>query len=206
MIMKDYLDMKNLLDKVEKIKVRDKVRDHITLDEYKQIIKYLKKQKDYRGLALFSLFYSSGIRVGEIHRLNIEDLDLEDLSFNTVGKGEQGRSCLFLEEARDCIVQYLETRDDDLLWLFNSRENNRWSVSAIQKFVKTTVQKTGIKKNIHPHLLRHGNAMLLLDNGLPLDEIQRVLGYKSVSTTQIYARTSMQKVKRNVNNIYKKVL
>lgn len=206
MILKEYLDMKNPLDKVERIKVRGKIRDHITLNEYKQIIKYLEEQKDYRGLALFSLFYSSGVRVSEMHKLDIQDLDFESLSFNTVGKGEQGRPCIFSKEAAEYVVKYLSTRDDSFHWLFNSRENNRWSVGAIQKFVKQVGEKAGLKKNIYPHMIRHGNAMLLLDNGLPLDEIQKVLGHKNISTTQIYARTSMKRVKKNVNSIYDKVL
>ncbi len=82
---------------------------------------------------------------------------------------------------------------------------NRWAVSSIQQYVKKISQRAGAKKNIHPHLIRHGTAMLLLDNGLPLDEIQKVLGHENISTTQIYAKTSMKKVKTNVNNIYNKV-
>jgi integrase/recombinase XerD len=206
MILKEYLDMTNPLNKVERIKVRNKVRDHVTLEEYKQIIRYLEEQKDYRGLALFSLFYSSGIRVGEMYRLNRDDLDLENKELIVKGKGDDEKVAIFSEEAKRYIIQYLSTRNDDLNALFVSRENNRWSISGIQQYIKRTAIIAGSKKNIHPHLLRHGCAMLLLDNELPLDEIQKVLGHKNISTTQIYARTSMRRVKKNANNIYDKVL
>jgi integrase/recombinase XerD len=206
MILKEYLDMTNPLNKVERIKVRNKVRDHVTLEEYKQIIRYLEEQKDYRGLALFSLFYSSGIRVGEMYRLNRDDLDLENKELIVKGKGDDEKVAIFSEEAKRYIIQYLSTRNDDLNALFVSRENNRWSISGIQQYIKRTAIIAGGKKNIHPHLLRHGCAMLLLDNELPLDEIQKVLGHKNISTTQIYARTSMRRVKKNANNIYDKVL
>lgn len=206
MILKEYLDMTNPLNKVERIKVRRRVRGHVTLEEYKQIIEYLEQQKDYRGLALFSLFYSSGIRVSEIYRLNRSDIDFENKEFVVIGKGDQGRTCIFSDEAKEYILQYLNSRSDNLDALFISRENNRWAVTSIQRYVKNTARKAGIKKNVHPHLLRHGTAMLLLDNGLPLDEIQKVLGHQNINTTQIYARTSMKRVKKNVNDLYDRLL
>jgi integrase/recombinase XerD len=206
MILKEYLDMTNPLNKVERIKVRNKVRDHVTLEEYKQIIRYLEEQKDYRGLALFSLFYSSGIRVGEMYRLNRDDLDLENKELIVKGKGDDEKVAIFSEEAKRYIIQYLSTRNDDLNALFVSRENNRWSISGIQQYIKRTAINARVKKNMHPHLLRHGCAMLLLDNELSLDEIQKVLGHRNINTTQIYARTSMKRVKKNADNIYNKLL
>lgn len=206
MILKEYFHIKNPLGKVERIKVRNKVRKHISLDEYKKIMKYLEREKDYRGLALFSLFYSSGIRVSEMYRLNKTDLDFENNEFVVLGKGEQCRTCIFSNEAKEYILQYLKTRTDDLDALFVSREHNRWAITSIQRYVKLVAKRAGVKKNIHPHILRHGTAMLLLDNGLPLDEIQKVLGHRNISTTQIYAKTSMARVKKNVNELYNRVL
>lgn len=207
MIKKEYLNMKNPLDKVDRIKVRPKVRGHVTLDEYKQIIKYLENEKDCRGLALFSLLYSSGIRISELYQLNINVMDFENREFIVEkGKGEKGRTCIFSQEAKIYILQYLKTRNDNLEALFVSKKNQRWAVSTMQQYVKKAAISAGIDKNIHPHLLRHGTAMLLLDNDLPLNEIQKVLGHENISTTQIYARTSMKRVKSNVDSIYNNVL
>lgn len=147
------------------------------------------------------------MKLGEIHKLNIEDLDFDNRIFYVYeGKGEKGRECIFSEEAKKYLLQYLKTRDDDLNALFVSRQHNRWTISSIQQYVKKIGKRAGLQKNIHPHLCRHGTAMLLLDNGLPLDEIQKVLGHNNISTTQIYAKTSMNRVKKDVDNIYGKVL
>ncbi len=206
LIAKEYLDMKNPLDKVERIKVRKKVRGHVTLEEYKQIINYLKSKEDYRGLALFSLLYSSGIRLSEVHQLNIETLNLDDREFVVKGKGDKERICVMSNEAKEYILQYLNSRKDNLEAVFISRQNQRWGKSSIQQFIKKAAKESGVEKNIHTHLLRHGTAMILLDNGLPLDEIQKVLGHENIGTTQIYAQTSMKRVKSNVDNIYSRVL
>lgn len=206
MIMKEYLDMVNPLNKVERIKVRKKVRGYVTLEEYKQIINYLESIKDSRGLALFSLMYSSGLRVSEVHRLNISDISFENRMFITKGKGDKEREGMFSEEAKSYILEYLATRKDDLDALFISREKNRLAVSSIQQYVKRIGKEAGVDSNIHPHRIRHGTAMMLLDNDLPLDQIQEVLGHENISTTQIYAQTSMKKVKNNVDDIYNKIL
>lgn len=206
MIKKEYLDMKNPLDKVERIKVRKKVRGYVTLEEYKQIISYLESINDYRGLALFSLLYSSGLRVSEIHKLNISNISFGTRMFIIKGKGDKEREGMFSEESKNYILQYLDTRNDNLDALFISREKNRLAVSSIQQYVKRIAKRAGVESNIHPHRIRHGTAMLLLDNDLPLDQIQEILGHENISTTQIYAQTSMKKVKNNVDDIYSKVL
>lgn len=205
MIAKEYLIMKNPLDKVEKVKVRGKTRGHISLDEYKQIMRHLDSKNDLRGKALISLLYSSAIRVSEIHRLDITDLDFDNREFIVLGKGEKDRLCVFSEEAKEHVQRYLQSREDNLPALFISREGNRLSVRAIQEFIKN-VGLNVLNKNIHPHLFRHGTAMLLLDNGMPLDEIQKVLGHENIGTTQIYARTSMKRVKKNADDIFKRSL
>lgn len=202
MIKKEYLEMKNPTDKVDKIKSKHKVRNHVTLNEYKQIISFLEEKEDLKGLALFSLLFSSAIRVGEVHRLNILDLDFENREFIILGKGDKERVCIFSEEAKKYLLQYINSRDDDFEYLFVSREHNRWSISSIQQYVKSAAKSAGIEKNIHPHLVRHGTAMLLLDKGMQLDEIQKVLGHSNIGTTQIYAKTSMKRVKSNVDSIY----
>lgn len=133
-------------------------------------------------------------------------LIFENKEFVVMGKGDQEKVAIFSEEAKDYLIRYLNTRNDNLDALFISRENNRWSISGIQQYIKRTAINARVKKNMHPHLLRHGCAMLLLDNELSLDEIQKVLGHRNINTTQIYARTSMKRVKKNADNIYNKLL
>lgn len=208
MIAKEYLDMKNPLDKVEKIKVREKVRGHVTIEEYKKMIEYLESIKDYRSLALFSLLFSSGIRLSEATQLNRDSFDFEDNSFIVLGKGQKEGECTFSDEAKEYILQYLDSRDDDCEALFvceKDKEKRRITDDTIARSIKKRAVEAGITKKISTHKFRHGCAMMLLDNDLPINEIQRILRHKNISTTQIYARTSMKRVKKNVNEIYKKV-
>lgn len=206
MIKNEFIDMKNPLDKVEKIKVRKKTRDEVTLTEYKQIINYLITKKDIRGLALISLLYSSGIRISELHQLNKNSLDFDSRSFYVIGKGDKAGECSFSEEAKKYILEYLNTRTDDLDALFISREHNRWSIKAIQDYVKKVAIRAGITKNISPHKYRHGFAMLLLDNDVPINEIQKALRHSNISTTQIYAQTSYKRTKESVDSVFSKIL
>jgi site-specific recombinase XerD len=202
MIFKEYLDMKNPMDKVDKIKLRKKLRGHVSIKDYNQIMDYLKSINDKRSLAIFSLLFSSGIRLSEAEGLNCDDINFESRQFKVLGKGEKERICLFSKETKNHILEYIGDRVGTSTPVFLSANGGRLSSNRIQRTVKEKSLKAGITKNIHPHLLRHGTAMFLLENGLPLDEIQKVLGHENISTTQIYAQTSLLRVKGNVDKIY----
>lgn len=201
MIKREYLDMRNPLDRIDKPKVRKKTRGHLTEEEMNQVFDYLKSINDLRGLALFSLFYSSGIRLSEMHQLNRDSLDFINKRFQVLGKGQKERICIFSDFAKECINNYLDSRDDDLESLFVSREHNRWSKKSIQEHVKKICYRAGIKKNISPHKLRHTTAMTLLKKDIPLDKIQIVLGHSNVGTTQIYAYNNIDDVQSLVDGL-----
>lgn len=168
LIKKEYLNIVNPMDKLDKPKLRKKVKDYLTEDEIAKIFNYLEKENDLRGLAFFQLAYSSACRISEIHQLNRDSLNMQKRSFKVLGKGEKERDCLFSETARDCIQTYLASRKDNLEPLFLSRENNRWSKRAMQVFVKNVVKAVGINKHITPHSLRHSILTNLRLNGCPL--------------------------------------
>lgn len=204
MLKKEYLSCVNPLFKMDKIKIRKKLRNHLTKEEYDKIISFLEETNNLRGLAIFSLLFSSGIRLSELHQLNISSIDFELKRFPVLGKGDKPRICIFSDEAKKHIQSYLESRSDNYECLFLSRQNNKLSAKAIQDFVKSTGKKAGITQNVHPHLLRHGTAMWLLENDVPLDRIQIVLGHSSVQTTQHYAHNSMDTVQSIVEDVYGK--
>lgn len=201
LITQEVIDIKNPLRKLEKPKVRDKQRDHITYSEYQQMLEYLdnsKSQNRVRNAALIAFFFSSGCRLTEVYQQNRNNLDFETRRFKVLGKGAKERVCIFSKEAATRIRKYLMTRSDDLDALFISRQKNRLSKKAIQDAVKSIGKRAGIKKNIHPHIFRHGRAMYLLQQGANLETIQRLLGHASVSTTQIYAHMNMDDVQDKI--------
>lgn len=202
LIKKDYLEIKNPMDKVDQIKVRKRQRGHLTTEEIQKVFDYLEENKIYRELALFSLLFSSGIRLSELYQLNKNSLNFETKRFLVVGKGQKERICIFSEYAKKNIIKYLSTREDDLEPLFISRENNRWSRRAIQTTIKNTIQRAGIDKEMTTHHIRHSCAMHLLHNDIPLDKIQKILGHSSIATTQIYAYNTMDDVQDLVEGVF----
>ncbi|WP_425449838.1 tyrosine-type recombinase/integrase [Dethiothermospora halolimnae] len=204
LIKQETLNIKNSLDKLEKPKVRKKYRGHLTMEEYERLLKYLDASNEtnkLRNLALISFFYSSGCRLTEVYQQNIENLDFTGRRFKVVGKGAKERICIFSRDTSKRLKKYLDTRADDIPALFISRQKNRLSKKAIQDVIKNTGKRAGIKKNLHPHLLRHTRAQNLLAKGASLETIQRLLGHESIATTQIYARMNMDSVQNEIANI-----
>ncbi|WHH58498.1 tyrosine-type recombinase/integrase [Petroclostridium sp. X23] len=202
MIKKEYLDMKNPLDKVDKIKTRKKLRGHLEKWEVEKLIAYCEKKNDLRGAAWITLAFYSGCRLSELYQLNRKSLDFEKRRFIVCGKGDKERECSFWIEAKERILAYLDTRNDDREPLFLSSQGNRWSPKAIQDFVKNTGVRAGIETNVHPHIFRHSLAMFMLSKGIPLEVIQIQLGHENINTTQVYAHQSLRDIQSKVDKIF----
>lgn len=206
MIKKEYLDMRNPMDKVDKVKIRKRIKEFLTVDEYNKIIEYLEHQNDLRGLALFTLMYSSACRISEIYQLNRNSFDFECRQFKVIGKGQKERICFFSEDAKNRILDYLHSRIDDLEPLFISREYNRWSKRAIQVFVKSTVKNAGINKYITPHSLRHSILSNLRLNGIPIEDLQLLAGHASLQTTQsVYTHVGLNDIRNKFDEFHNKL-
>lgn len=199
-IKKEYLDIKNPLDKLDKPKVRKTQREHLTKEEIDKIFNYLESTGKIRDLAIFSLLFSSGIRLSELHRLNIRDVDFENKRLNVMGKGMKPRISIFDDYAKANILKYLESREDNFEFLFVSRENKRLSKKSIQNLIKLRVREAGIDKNMSTHNIRHSCAMYHLKQGVPLNIIQKILGHENIGTTQIYAHNTMDDVEEYLKN------
>ncbi|MTI47863.1 MAG: hypothetical protein FH761_08480 [Firmicutes bacterium] len=204
LIRQEIIDIKNPLNKLEKPKVRKKERDYVTYEEYNQMLDYLDSAKvpnRIRDAALIAFFFSSGCRLTEVYQQNRENLDFSTRRFKVLGKGDKERISIFSKDAAMRIRRYLMTRNDDNEALFISRQGNRLATKSIQDAVKKVGKRAVLKKNIHPHIFRHGRAMYLLQNGASLETIQRLLGHSSISTTQIYAHMNMDQVQDEISKI-----
>lgn len=207
LIKKEYINVLNPMDKVDKVKVRKRTKEYLTENEVKQVFLYLTKQRDKRGLALFSLMYSSACRISEIYQLNKNSLDFENRSFVVVGKGLKQRECFFSQKAKEYILMYLYQRKDHLEPLFISRENNRWSKRAMQRFVKDTVYEAGINKCITPHSLRHSILTNMRLNGALLEDLQLLAGHSSIATTQsVYTHVGLNDVKDKFDKFHSETM
>ena len=159
--------------------------------------------KSLRDKAILETLFSTGLRISELCNLN-RDIDLEKGEIIVRGKGGKVRTVFLTERAKKAIQQYLYQRKDTEPALFVSLARNmppkRITPRGVQKIIKYYAIKAGIIKNIHPHLLRHQLATILVSKGVNLRFVQELLGHKNISTTQIYTHIAKPELKE----IYKK--
>ncbi|MDQ0914655.1 tyrosine-type recombinase/integrase [Paenibacillus sp. V4I5] len=143
-----------------------------------------------REHALLEFLYCTGCRVGEVQKLNIEDINWENCSAIVNGKGSKQREVYFTTECKVWLKRYLESREDSSKALFVTESNpiRRLSIPTIRHSLKLLAARGEVAANVYPHRFRHTYACQLLDNGAPLEFIQGMLGHEKASTTQIYAQ------------------
>ncbi|MDQ0899894.1 tyrosine-type recombinase/integrase [Paenibacillus sp. V4I7] len=143
-----------------------------------------------RDHALLEFLYCTGCRVGEVQKLNIEDINWENCSVIVNGKGSKQREVYFTTECKVWLKRYLESRGDSSKALFvtESHPIRRLSIPTIRHSIKLLAARGEVAANVYPHRFRHTYACQLLDNGAPLEFIQGMLGHEKASTTQIYAQ------------------
>ncbi len=154
-----------------------------------------------RNRALLELFYSTGMRLNELVALNIRDLNKTRMLIKVFGKGSKERVVPFGEQARNSLMQYLESRRAEFgayqleSPLFISRRNKRLSRQMIQVIISKLLSEISDKMHLSPHVLRHSFATHLLDHGADLKAVQDLLGHASLSTTQLYTHIQIGKLK-----------
>ena len=164
---------------------------------------------DVRNLAILELFYSTGMRLSELRGINRGDLDLVAQQVKVRGKGRKERiipvgdkASLALrnyESKRDEFARKLGARVDKLAWFLGPR-GKRLSVRGIQDIVTRFLDRIDEDAGLSTHSLRHSFATHLLDAGADLRAVQELLGHASISTTQIYTHTSVERLRE----VYKK--
>src|SRR5690625_695058 len=142
--------------------------------------------------ALFEFFYSTGCRIGEVAKLNQDDINFIGNSVIVHGKGDKEREVYFNVRCAIWLKRYLDERDGDepCLFVTERKPKRRMSVDTLRYIVKRISSRAGINKTIHPHQLRHSYATHMVDNGAPREVIQSLLGHEKSETTRIYAHLS----------------
>ncbi len=152
---------------------------------------------EIRDLAMFELFYSSGLRLSELSALNLADLDLPDRSLLVrAGKGGKSRVLPIGSKAVKAIENWLSHRLSIVTAtesaLFISTRGTRLGQRSIELRLEQWCKKKGIVEHIHPHMLRHSFASHLLESSQDLRAVQELLGHSNISTTQIYTHLDFQ--------------
>lgn len=153
-----------------------------------------------RLLAMLELLYGSGLRVSELASLNPSSLDLQQRQLRVLGKGRKERIVPLTDAAARAVRNYLPRRQEtvaaDCRALFVNRAGGPLSVRSIQKAVSAALAAFAAAEGLSVHSLRHSFATHLLDSGADLMAVKELLGHASLSTTQIYAHTSKERLRR----------
>lgn len=152
---------------------------------------------EIRDLAMFELFYSSGLRLSELRALNVNDLDLHDRSLIVLsGKGDKSRVLPIGSKAVQAINNWLQERAKNTTIadnaLFITSKGKRLAQRSIELRLEQWCKKKGIQEHVHPHMLRHSFASHLLESSQDLRAVQELLGHSNIGTTQIYTHLDFQ--------------
>jgi integrase/recombinase XerC len=149
-----------------------------------------------RDAAILELFYSSGLRLGELASLNVADVDIYTESVRVLGKGRKERVCPVGAPALEAVSRYRAAANVQTGPLFINKSRRRISPRSIWLILKRYLRHTSIPIAVSPHKLRHSFATHLLDGGADLRSVQALLGHASLSTTQIYTHVTVERLKK----------
>lgn len=184
-------------------KTAAKLPETLNRETVEQLLNSIDSQKRLgkRDLAILELFYASGLRLSEICKARLENLDLDDRFLRVTGKGNKTRLVPIGGPAISALQKYLASERPSLVSkktsseVFLSVRGGPLSPDRVRQIVKDRAKQAGIDQNIYPHLLRHSFATHLLENGADLRVIQELLGHADISTTQIYTHVDQKRLK-----------
>ena len=155
-----------------------------------------------RDAAILELFYSSGLRLAELAALNCEDLDPYTESVRVLGKGRKERVCPVGAPALEAVSRYRQQAGVRAGPLFISKLRERLSGRSIWLTMKRYLPHADIPPTLSPHKLRHSFATHLLDAGADLRSVQALLGHANLSTTQIYTKVTVERLRTAYNDAH----
>lgn len=188
----DYI-LKNPVRRIHKVKTGTQVREVLSDESLESIRDTCTRSRD---LAMIDLLASTGMRVGELVKLNREDINFTERECVVFGKGNKQRIVYFNARAKIHLQQYLNERSDQNKALFVSLNNpqKRLQISGVE----VRLRKIGIEANVprvHPHKFRRTLATMAIDKGMPVEQVQKLLGHVKIETTMHYAMVSQNNVK-----------
>ncbi|MFH1519106.1 MAG: site-specific tyrosine recombinase XerD [Candidatus Omnitrophota bacterium] len=203
-LLREKITLQDSSDLIEAPKLEKKIPNFLTFDEVIKLLKApnLKKLQGIREKAILELIYATGLRVSELAKLNISDVNLDVGFIKCKGKGAKERIVPLGKSASHFLQKYLKETRGKLLgkrvssYLFLVQGGRAISRQSVWKMVKKMVRKAGIKKVVSPHTLRHSFATHLLERGADLRSVQEMLGHASITTTQVYTHVNQRRLKQ----------
>lgn len=194
----EFLELPKLRKKLPTVLSKEEVEKLLDID--------LTDCYSYRNKAMLELLYSTGLRVSELVNLELSNIDLENCTLKTIGKGNKERIIPISDYALYYVEKYINKYRGSMLkkgvnnYVFINNHGNVMTRQGFFKIIKKLAVEKNIKIPISPHTLRHSFATHLLDYGADLRSIQEMLGHSNLSTTQIYTHVSNEHLKDNYNS------
>ncbi len=184
--------------RIGKIKFQKKVKEVVTDENLELLRIYCKNTRDY---ALLEFLYATGIRIGELVKLNITDIDFHTYSITVNGKGNKQRVVKMNGCAATRLKLYLDERSDNnpALFVLSRKPYERLAISGARAILKRIAKEAGISQRIYPHALRTKFATDMSKHGAPIEHVASLLGHENINTTRIYSLTSKNDLEYSYN-------
>ena len=188
----DYI-LKSPVRRIHKVKTASNIKETYS-DETLELMR--DSCSEMRDLAMIDLLASTGMRVGEMVLLNRDDVDFAERECVVFGKGDKERMVYFDARTKLHLQAYLESRSDDNPALIVSLKApfNRLSIGGVETRLRELGKQLGVHK-VHPHKFRRTLATMAIDKGMPIEQLQQLLGHKRIDTTLQYAMVKQSNVK-----------
>ena len=188
----DYI-LKSPVRRIHKVKTGTNIKETYS-DETLELMR--DNCTELRDLAMIDLLASTGMRVGEMVLLNREDINFNERECVVFGKGDKERIVYFDARTKIHLQNYLNSRTDDNSALFVSLNNphRRLQISGVEVRLRQHGKRLGLNK-VHPHKFRRTLATMAIDKGMPIEQLQQLLGHRRIDTTLQYAMVKQSNVK-----------
>ena len=190
----DYV-VKSPVRRIHKVKTCKTVKETYSDED----LELMRDECDgIRDLAIIDLLASTGMRVGELVKLNKKDIDFQNRECIVLGKGNKQRKAYFDARTKLHLKKYIDSREDDNEALFVSLQKpyNRLQISGVEIRLRELGNRLNIDK-VHPHKFRRTLATAAIDKGMPIEQVQQLLGHQSIDTTLQYSMVNQNNVKES---------
>lgn len=188
----EYL-IKSPIRRIHKVKTQSSIKSTYSDEDLERMRDSCEEKRD---IALIDILASTGMRVGELVLLNQSDIDFNERECKVLGKGNKERIVYFDARTKIHLKEYLDSRNDDCEALFVTLKApySRLTIGGVESRVREIGSRLNIEK-VHPHKFRRTLATKAIDKGMPIEQLQKLLGHKRIDTTLQYAMVKQSNVK-----------